>query len=75
MIRLPDAEMVRDTEATIHADPGSYPLPTFYQPTFSTPNLPAAEQPFWNTVPKITATNCMFFHACLIGDYTIGQCG
>jgi hypothetical protein len=75
MVRLPDAEMVRDSEATIHADPGSYPLPKFYGPGFHTPHLKANDQPFYDEKLKITKTNCMIFHACRIGDYTIGQCG
>jgi hypothetical protein len=72
LVRLPDAGMVLDSEAAIKADPNSYPLPVFYGPTFTTP--PNGE-PFYADGLKLTADNCMVFHACRIGDYTIAQCG
>jgi len=75
LIRLPDAEMVKDSEASIKADPGNYPLPTFYTTNYTTTFVPPGETPFYSANPKIDTVNCMIFHACRIGDYTIGQCG
>ena len=72
LVRLPDAEMVRDSEDAIKADPNSYPIPTFYGPTFM---AGTNGEPFYSEGLKINADNCMVFHACRIGDYTIAQCG
>jgi hypothetical protein len=73
LVRLPDAEMVTDSEQAIQADPNAYPLPPFYRKGFNSPLF--VEKEFYSQEPTVNSDNCMIFHACRIGDYTIAQCG
>jgi hypothetical protein len=76
LMRLPDSQMVTDSEQFIAANPaGNYPIPAFYGPNYNPAQLGAADKPFYSQHAKLTAANYLHFHACRIGDYTIAQCG
>ncbi|MBL8835966.1 MAG: hypothetical protein JNL66_06950 [Alphaproteobacteria bacterium] len=63
LLRLPQPDMVRESEQAIQERPDGYPLPDFYSEVFG-----AAE-------PHLTKENVLKFHAWRVGDYTIAQCG
>jgi hypothetical protein len=59
LIKLPPAEMVKDSEITLQTQP--YTVPPFYSP-----------RAFGNTAPNVL--DKMKFHAERIGDYTVRIC-